>query len=409
MLPAADAAPQRWDLFTLFIWLICGYLLLLPLGNIALYASSTLAAGNELTADRARFAVVNALTLTGFQSGISIETYPWPGQVVILLLTLTGTAFSMIAGGLAVVRIAKLPFDDGQVVRAGLTACAAMTVLGTLPLMESGGTLLGALMLSAGSLGNSGLYLGRLPAMAGWQTHLVILPLAVIGTLGLPVLMELYDLVLRRRPLSFYSRTVLWLTGLFYIAGFALLLVLRWMSAPSLSGSAQDTASFIASASVASINSRTLGLPFEYAQDFPRAMRWGVVLLMIVGGSPASAAGGLKTTTLYELVRNTWLILAGQQPARAMGFAVVWVASYIGLVVLAFLSLLLADPQLSAERAFYEVVSAVSNAGLSYDRIFTVSPGLDVLTVAMLMGRVVPLLILWWMATKTEEAELPVA
>ena len=405
----AVAVAPREDLSATLLWLFCGYMLLLPIGSIALYASSTLAAGNELTADRARFAVVNALTLTGFQSGMSIDTYPLPGQVIILLLTVIGAAFSMIVGGLTVVRIVGLPFSDRQVAQAGLMVCGALTVLGALPLLERDRTALEALLLSASALGNSGLYIGVLPALTSWQTHLILLPLAVIGGLGLPALMELHEWILHRRVLSFYGRTVLWLTAALYLGGFLLLLVLRWLSEPTLPADSTDAARFVASASVASINGRTLGLPFEFAQDFPRAVRWGVVLLMIIGGNPASTAGGLKGTTLFAIVRGTRRLFIGEAPDRVMGFALVWVASYVLLVVLGCLALLIADPQIPAERVFFEIISAVSNVGLSYDRIMTVMPGLDVLTAAMLLGRLTPLLILWWMATKTTDAELPAA
>jgi trk system potassium uptake protein len=391
------------------IGLFCGYLLLIPVGTLALYLSSTLAAGNELTADRARFAVINALTITGFQGGFGIHTYPLPGQITILLLVFIGSAFSMIVGGLAVVRIVRLPFADGQVVRAGLLACATLAVLGALPLVGYERDALEALMLSISALGNCGLFLGQLPAMTSWQTHLVILPLAVIGALGLPVLMELGAAAIGRRPISFYSRTVLWLTAAIYLGGFALLLLLRWLSVPSLPQGSADTARFIASASVASINARGLGLPYEFAQDLPRLMRWGVLLLMIIGGNPASTAGGLKATCLYELGRSTWRLLAGRAPGRATGFAMLWVGTYTALVVLAFFLLLAADPQVTAERGFFDVVSAVSNAGLSTDRIYLVMPGLDVLSGAMLLGRLTPLLILWWMARSTVDADLPVA
>ena len=337
------------------------------------------------------------------------RSYPLPGQVIILLLTVIGAAFSMIVGGLTVVRIVGLPFSDRQVAQAGLMVCGALTVLGALPLLERDRTALEALLLSASALGNSGLYIGVLPALTSWQTHLILLPLAVIGGLGLPALMELHEWILHRRVLSFYGRTVLWLTAALYLGGFLLLLVLRWLSEPTLPADSTDAARFVASASVASINGRTLGLPFEFAQDFPRAVRWGVVLLMIIGGNPASTAGGLKGTTLFAIVRGTRRLFIGEAPDRVMGFALVWVASYVLLVVLGCLALLIADPQIPAERVFFEIISAVSNVGLSYDRIMTVMPGLDVLTAAMLLGRLTPLLILWWMATKTTDAELPAA
>jgi hypothetical protein len=45
---------------------------------------------------------------------------------------------------------------------------------------------------------------------------------------------------------------------------------------------------------------------------------------------------------------------------------------------------------------------------LSYGTIMVVQPGRDVLSVAMLLGRMAPLGILWWMAQTTDDAELAV-
>ena len=60
-------------------------------------------------------------------------------------------------------------------------------------------------MLSASSFGNSGLFLRPLPGIMSWQVYVIILPLAVLGSLGLPVLIDIYDAIRLRRALSAYA------------------------------------------------------------------------------------------------------------------------------------------------------------------------------------------------------------
>src|SRR5688500_20264200 len=113
--------------------MFCVYLLLLPLGDVALRWANTAAGGNPINRDRAIFSVVNAITLTGFQSIIGIGTYPPAAQFVILVLTFIGILFSLIVGGLAVVRVLGLPYDDHDVFRFALGATGLFVAIGCIP------------------------------------------------------------------------------------------------------------------------------------------------------------------------------------------------------------------------------------------------------------------------------------
>ena len=87
--------------------------------------------------------------------------------------------------------------------------------------------LLSSLILAASAFTNSGVHIGRLPALQSWQTHLVIIPLALLGGLGLPVLMEMFDRITGTRRLSVHSKTVLVAAAVIYLGGLLLLTVLQ--------------------------------------------------------------------------------------------------------------------------------------------------------------------------------------
>lgn len=402
--PVLKAPP---DIKSRVSWVVCAYLLLMPLGAIALRVASSSRSGNELTMDRARFAAVNALTLTGFQASIAAGSFTLAGQIVILILTLIGALFAMVVGGMAVVRILRLKYSDRQVSQSAVLSLGVLVLVGMLPLIEAGHTPLEAMMLAASAFANSGVFLGALPGAVNWQTHVVILPLAVLGGLGLPVLMEMWDAMRGRGGLSFHSRTVLKLTAYVYLATFFLFLAMQTLRLDRMPDR-RDVARLLATSSAASLNSRTAGFSFAGAQalDFPRAMQWVLAICMIAGGNPGGCAGGVKWTTFVELFRGVRKLLRGQNAGRGLGIAITWVGGYAGIVIICFLMLLWAQPQLPGDRLLFESISAVSNVGMSHDLIMTVGPGLDVLCIGMILGRLAPLGILWWMAESTEPAEL---
>jgi Trk-type K+ transport system membrane component len=70
--------------------------------------------------------------------------------------------------------------------------------------------------------------------------------------------------------------------------------------------------------------------------------------------------------------------------------------------------LLFVQPQLAADQAVFMTISALSNVGLFHDILPDMPRGTYVIAALMLAGRMVPLLILWWMADLGTEAELAI-
>ncbi|MFI5377847.1 MAG: hypothetical protein ACHRHE_00955 [Tepidisphaerales bacterium] len=386
---------RRWDLSTVFVWAICAYILILPIAGLVLTWGFSLPRGQEVTQDRIRFMVVNAVTLTGFQGNIDTGNMPMPCSLVLFALTLLGTAFVLTLGGLAAARILDLAVSDGQIVNGALGVTIALPLLCSLPLLDARTDPLRAWMLSLSAFGNSGLNLGGLPGMASWKTQFILLPLAVLGGLGLPVLMELPLLPWRRRTMSEHTRRVLGASAIVYLGGLVAMAAMRL-------GTEATFGMAVVKASTAAINSRSAGFGWEYAQAFPRLMQWLVMLFMLAGAGPAGTAGGLGLTTLDRLGRGLRAAIRGENPGTAFGLAAAWCAVYLLFVATFFGALLYTNADVRADVLLFETTSAVGNAGLSFDRIMLVWPGLDVLTAAMLAGRLLPLGLLWWLAARRE-------
>jgi Trk-type K+ transport system membrane component len=385
--------------------LVVGYLAFNVLAVAGFHLPGVGVAGQEMSLRRTVFAAVNATTLTGFQQdvGSSLDS----ANVLRLVLTLGGTLFTLTAGGMAVVRIGRMNYTDGQVARAAAVATLAATVGGAAVLLNADRGLVASLLQSASAFGNSGLYAGRLPGVLDWRTHAVLVPLMFAGALGIPVLMELFDRATGARRMSPHSRTVMVLAAGVYLVGVGLLALFEGTrSNVGFGQSENDWRQTFALASTFSVDARTAGLPFEFADALSRPAQWVLVLLMVVGGAPGGTAGGLKTTTLWRLVASVRDSLAGRRVSRGFGIAASWATLYGALVLTGFLLLLVSEPDLSTDRLLFLAVSAASNVGLSHDPVSITSGGLYTLSALMLAGRLAPLFVLWWMASDADADDL---
>jgi trk system potassium uptake protein TrkH len=392
---AASARPRRWGDAALAASLVVVYLLLMAAGYGVLRSTAAIARGNELSADRALFTTINAASLTGFTTTVGLRQLLMAGQVAVIGLVIVGSILSLVVGGLAVVRIAGLPYRRGQVVATALLMVLAAPLLGgLLP-----GTGPNGAMLALSALSNSGLSLGPLPAGSDLSVHAVLMPLAFLGGLGVPVALELLDLLLIGRRLSAYSRTVLAMAAVVYLVGLGALSLLH------TSGSWSEA---LAAGSVAAINSRSAGFAFGWT-EFRAPAEWILLLLMLLGAGSGGTAGGLKVTTVAVIARGMRDILAGRAPGRIVGIALVWLASYLLLVLMSLILLIAFTPSMPAERLLLLAISAAGNVGLAHDPVSLTGASSLVLSATMLLGRLMPLAVLWWTALTTHDAEIAVA
>jgi Trk-type K+ transport system membrane component len=398
-------APERPAVISLLVWAGCIYLIILPIADVLIRIDFP--AGAELSWVRGRFNAVNALTLTGFSGNLPLAKYPAMAQGTIFALTVIGAMFPMILGGMAVVRILRLPYSDREIALSSLILFFVLMAAGSIPLIASGYGAANSFMLTTSALANSGAHFGPVPGVMNWQTHLVLLPLTVLGGLSSPVLIELVGVVRMKGGLSEYSRTVLAATAWVYVVLTGLFVVVQFVETESMGG---KWLRVFASSSTAAIDSRTAGLAIDGAQpsDLPRSAQWLLLPAMMLGGWAAGTAGGIKINTFIGLSRGIGLGLRGGSIGRPVALAAVWVGTYLGLVALFFLMMLWAEPEMAGDRLLFLTISALSNVGLSHDPVSMSGAGLDVLSAAMLLGRLTPLGMLWWMAFTTREGEMPV-
>lgn len=154
-----------------------------------------------------------------------------------------------------------------------------------------------------------------------------------------------------------------------------------------------------------SVSSRTAGFNSVLYSDASDATNFLNIILMMIGGSPGSTAGGVKTTTLFIVLLLAWSRLRGDsEPAfasrtlpaetvsRAVGLLVI--ASVIVTISVFFLCI--TESAVSPQRSFlvllFEAVSAFNTVGLSIGTTSDFSSaGKIILILLMFLGRVGPL------------------
>lgn len=159
-----------------------------------------------------------------------------------------------------------------------------------------------------------------------------------------------------------------------------------------------------------SVTTRTAGFYTVSQGALKEASKFAGCLLMFIGGSPASTAGGMKTVTIAVLLLTCWSILKGKTDtecfrrkvaAATVRMAMAVFAMGMLMVLAGTTALSLLEPGVSLIDVLYEVISAVATVGLTAD----VTPGLSqaskcVIIFLMYVGRIGPITLPMLMASK---------
>lgn len=272
-----------------------------------------------------------------------------------------------------------------------------------------------------------------------WQIYGVMMPLIVLGGLGFPVLHDVYEWVAvrlsrRRRPrdlslvvgrpgrLTLHSKITLLATGVLIVFGAVLLMVFETPGRHNprypadLRESLRPKPPIMAGESVPqrglhamfqSVTARTAGFnttPTTLSALSP-ASHMTLMLLMFIGGSPASTAGGVKTVTFALVVlgvvatirRREEVEFAGRTiPAELVRRAGAMMLLMFALISVTALLLTFSDGENARFlELLFESVSACGTVGLTCG----ITPELTafgkcVIMLAMFAGRLGPLTIL---------------
>lgn len=324
----ARIKPEEIILFSFAATIVLGTILLwLPVSHF----------GNIGLLD-ALFTATSAVCVTGLIVVDTGSAFTLFGQCVILML--------IEIGGLGVMTFAALAFDllgkrlslSGQeamtrdlvyeeishsflvyfrrmvqLVLAIEAAGAAVLFFGLLQVHSIGYAAFSAAFHSVSAFCNAGFSLYP-DSLIGIRDNLLaihtVTVLIIIGGIGYPVLFDLMKIIrtyrTEKKPfwnrLSVHSRTALLMSFLLLTAGTVLLL---------LTGFPRENID-LSTAFFQSVTARTAGFNTVDMNRLTLAALLVIMILMFIGGSPGSAAGGVKTTTVALWIKQLWSRLQGK-------------------------------------------------------------------------------------------------
>jgi trk system potassium uptake protein len=408
---------------------------LIAVGTLGLLVLPGLHAGERLRLLDALFTMTSAVCVTGLVVVDTATHFTRAGQLWLLafaqlggigLLTLTtvilgamGRRLSLrseMAGG------AWLPptIDESPPLRPLFFAVLRFTFLVEaagaavlfalwLPRFSLGETLWHAVFHAVSAFCNSGLSTFS-DSLVDFRDHpptlILLSSLVVLGGLGFPTVRELRRWWRRRRGrrrhrLSSHTFAVLVTSAALLVLGAVAYAAFEWHGtlAPLSPGARVANAWFM------SVSARSSGfhtVPYEAVGNGAAVL---TVLLMFVGGSPGSTAGGIRTTTFAVLVALAWARLRGRRFVTVHGRGVppgtidrsvslVLLATVVLTVGLFAVTLTHSEPSPEAARAaflplVFDTMSAFATVGLSMGTVPYLGDATLLIFVAlMFIGRV---------------------
>ncbi|MBN2797578.1 MAG: hypothetical protein JXX28_00365 [Deltaproteobacteria bacterium] len=240
------------------------------------------------------------------------------------------------------------------------------------------------------------------PAVLG-----VVGTIIVIGGMGPVVIVGLP--ALRRGSATLQTRVVVWMSGALLVGPAALILAFEW--GHTLAG--MSLVDKLSNAWFQSITLRTAGFnSIDFGAIQPAT--WTVsILCMVIGGSPGSTAGGIKTTTMAVLLLAVFGTVRGRAevsafrrriPHRTVYEATAITTAGVLSVVVGLVAIQLTQ-QLAVDQALFEVVSAFGTAGLSMGATGQLDDvGKALIMLFMFAGRVGPLTLFIFLAGRFAQA-----
>jgi len=240
--------------------------------------------------------------------------------------------------------------------------------------------------------------------------NMVISSLFILGGLGFVVIYEIY-MYKKTRKLSLHSRVVLITTSALIVLGTVLILASEYNHALyGLTPSHKLLASYFQAvtprtAGFNTIDLTTLLLPTQLL----------IMFLMLIGGSPGSTAGGIKTATFTLLWVAIYSILRGKRDTEifkrriephevSRALAITLLSIFVVFLMTFLISL---TNQSDLVRILFEVVSALGTVGLSLGLTSELNEfGRIIIIITMFLGRLGPITIGYALVFRQQQAQV---
>ena len=406
---------------TSFQLIIMGFAGVILLGTVLLMLPFSSAEKVITPFHEALFTATSAVCVTGLVVKDTGSYWSLAGQTIILALIQTGgLGVVTVAASVSLLSGKKISLMQRSTMQdaisapkvGGIVRLTRFILRGTF-LIEAAGTVL-LLPVFMGDYGKKGIWMSvfhsisafcnagfdvlgtdssMFPSLTGYSgnilINLVIMLLIITGGIGFLTWDDIYTNKLNFKRYRMQSKIILMTTACLILFPTVFFYICDLTNLPMEKR--------LLAAAFQSVTTRTAGFNTINISEMSEASKAVMILLMLIGGSPGSTAGGMKTTTFSVLILNAIATFRSQENAGAFGrrleyhviknaatIAMLYFALFFGggIAISVYEGLPLLD-------CLYEAASAVGTVGLTLG----ITPELHVfsqvvLIILMYLGRV---------------------
>ena len=406
---------------TSFQLIIMGFAGVILLGTVLLMLPFSSAEKVITPFHEALFTATSAVCVTGLVVKDTGSYWSLAGQTIILALIQTGgLGVVTVAASVSILSGKKISLMQRSTMQdaisapkvGGIVRLTRFILRGTF-LIEAAGTVL-LLPVFMGDYGKKGIWMSvflffsafcnagfdilgtdssMFPSLTGYSgnilINLVIMLLIITGGIGFLTWDDIYTNKLNFKRYRMQSKIILMTTACLILFPTVFFYICDLTNLPMEKR--------LLAAAFQSVTTRTAGFNTINISEMSEASKAVMILLMLIGGSPGSTAGGMKTTTFSVLILNAIATFRSQENAGAFGrrleYHVIKNAATIAMLYFALffgggiaISVYEGLPLLNC---LYEAASAVGTVGLTLG----ITPELHVfsqvvLIILMYLGRV---------------------
>lgn len=407
-----------------FRLILLGYLAIILVGGLLLALPVCSRSGEWTPALDSFFTATSAVCVTGL---VRTDTYlHWSvvGQLIILLLIqVGGVGFMTVAMSVFTITGKRIGIFSRLIMKesvsapqfGGMVRITRVIVLGTAMFETAGAVLLClhfcpklgffkgvwfSVFHSVSAFCNAGFDLmggegefSSLTTLAdNVYVNVIIMLLIIVGGLGFFVWSDIIEHKFRFSSYRVHSKLVLIISASLIVIGAGLILLFDvFASGKKFSGGEVLQALF------GSVSARTAGFSTVDLTMLCEPAKLTLVCLMLIGGSPGSTAGGMKTTTFGAVLLTVWATVRRKKSVEFMGrrisdgvvrTAVCVFAVYLTVVIAATLTVS-AIENVPVMTAMFETASAAATVGSSLGLTQSLSAVSSAIIIAlMIFGRV---------------------
>ena len=407
--------------------LALGFLLVILVGALILTLPISTTSGESTNFLDALFTATSAVCVTGLIV-VDTGTY-WNafGQTVIMILIeIGGLGFMSFTTLIAIILGKKITLRERLILQdamntfniQGLVKMVKYVLMFTVSVQFFGALLFSTQFVPEYGLGRGMFYsifhsisafcnagfdiFGNFSSLTSYNSNAVVILVAsaliIIGGLGFTVWSELYSSKSLKK-VSLHSKMVILMTTVLVLGGTVLMFLFENKNVNTIAD--MSFIDKVMNSFFASVTPRTAGFNSIPTDGMTTAGQFLTIILMFIGGSPGSTAGGIKTTTIGILIVTIVCVIKGREDAevfkRRFSKELVYRAFtliFIGLSLVIVVTMLLSYTEKGASfmALFYEAVSAFGTAGLTLGLTSELSNiGKVLIIFLMYLGRVGPL------------------